>query len=76
MVSLPTPDSLFLFARPSFWEGMGRVLDLGGTMTEFNSSLSEEMADGMALRADWKAIGRDLLAAMEEFKDCIPPFRE
>lgn len=30
----------FLFARPSFWEGLGRLIDFGGTLTEFNSAAS------------------------------------
>jgi hypothetical protein len=50
----------FLFARPSFWEGAARIIDLGDTLTEYNSSLSGQQADRNALRADWRAIGHDL----------------
>ena len=56
--------SSFLFARPSFLEGMGRVLDFGGTMTDFNRSLTPEMADELAMRADWSQVGADLLEAV------------
>ncbi len=54
-----------LFADPSFLEGMGRVLDFGDTMTDFNRSLTSEQADSRALFADWLALGGDLQMAME-----------
>jgi hypothetical protein len=56
----------FLFARPSFLEGIARVLDLGGTLQEYNSSVSEQQADALAIGADWHVVGEDLLRAMEQ----------
>lgn len=50
----------FLFARPSFSEGMGRILDFGNTLSEYNTSPSGEEADCRAFWADWAAIGSDL----------------
>ncbi len=58
-------DSLFLCARPSFIEGMSRILDFGGTLEEFNKSLTPEQADYLALRADWQMIGMDLARAID-----------
>jgi hypothetical protein len=52
--------STFLFAEPSFTEGGARVLDMGGTLNLYNSSLTDEQADFWALHADWRAIGQDL----------------
>ncbi len=52
--------SSFLFARPSFFEGVGRVLDFGGTLTEFNRCPNGPTADAIALMSDWAAIGYDL----------------
>lgn len=54
------PLSGVLFARDSFWEGMGRILDFGDTMTDYNYSLTEQQADRLAIRADWRAIGQDI----------------
>jgi hypothetical protein len=54
----------FLFALPSFFGGMARVLDLGGTLKEFNYSPSPERADYIALKSDWSAIGSDVWTAM------------
>ena len=48
-----------LFARPSFLEGVGRLLDFGDTMTEYNQSLTPKQADELALRADWEAVAGD-----------------
>jgi len=60
--------SNILFANPSFIEGMGRILDFGDTMTELNSSTTPERADHYATVADWRAIGADLRAAMDQFE--------
>lgn len=62
--------STFLFARPSFIEGVGRVLDLGATMQEYNTSLTTEQADAIAMSADWAAINEDMeaVAAMPHKK--------
>lgn len=56
----------FLFARPSFLEGIARTLDMGGTLQEYNSSVSSEQADALALGADWRVVGEDLLRAMKQ----------
>ena len=56
----------FLFARPTFWSGMGDVLDLGGTMVMFNESASPEEADNLALANDWAAVGNDIRSAMAQ----------
>jgi hypothetical protein len=57
-----------LYARPSFLEGMARALDLGGTLQEYNQSPTGAMADGYALRADWRAVGQDLTDAFDRVK--------
>ena len=56
-----------LFARPSFIEGFSRALDLGDTLTEYNTSLSGEQADARAIAADWKAVGDDIRETMAKF---------
>lgn len=48
-----------LFARPSFLEGVARVLDLGSTLNEYNCSMTPEQADQLALRSDLQRIGSD-----------------
>ncbi len=53
-----------LYATPSFTEGIGRILDFGNTLTEYNNSPSGEQADFLALRADWRAVAADLRTAM------------
>ena len=56
-----------LFARPSFVEGMARIFDMGGTLNEYNSSLSGEEADAIALWSDWAAIGNDMYTVIGDF---------
>ncbi len=52
--------STFLFADPSFTEGMARVLDLRGVLNLYNNSQTADQADFWAIYADWRAVGRDI----------------
>jgi hypothetical protein len=60
-------DSLFLMAQPSFLNGVSTVLDLGDTLTVFNTSESGEAADHIALWADWELIADDLKSAAQKY---------
>jgi hypothetical protein len=60
-------NTTFLFARPSFIEGVARVLDLGGTMQVYNDCKTEKEADLKALKKDWQAVGEDILGAVESY---------
>lgn len=66
----------FLYARPSFTEGVARLLDFGNFLNEYNTSPSEEEADLRALRADWYVVGDDLRGAMAQFVDEQRPSKE
>lgn len=55
----------FLFANPSFAEGVARVIDFGDTLTEYNRSESGILADLRALRMDSLAAELDLRTAFE-----------
>ena len=58
----------FLYARPSFLEGMARVMDIGGALNEYNTLLSGEDADFVALWMDWSAVGQDMHDAMSMYE--------
>lgn len=60
--------STFLFARPSFIEGMARVMDLGATMQIYNDSETEKEADLKALKNDWEAVGEDVVIAAKQYE--------
>jgi hypothetical protein len=55
----------FLFATPGFLKDMGRAIDFGDTMTQYNRSESSEAADLRALKNDWAVIGNDIKQAAE-----------
>ena len=57
-----------LFARPSFFEGMSRVLDLGTTLQEYNTMETEQEADIEALKNDWRAVGDDLKFSIKSYE--------
>jgi hypothetical protein len=53
----------FLYPRPTFVEGMARILDWGGAMTQFNRF---DQADRAAIGMDWRMVGQDLRMAIAE----------
>ena len=55
--------STYLYARPSFLEGMGRLVDFAGTLSEYNHSSSARKADAIALWSDWTVVGNDMRTA-------------
>jgi hypothetical protein len=59
----------FLYASPSFFEGMARLIDFGNTLQEYNTSSSPTEADFRALQSDWAVIGDDLRNAMHQYDD-------
>lgn len=63
-----TERTFRLFARPSFLEGLARLIDVGGTLNEYNRVISPEEADLLAIESDWEAVGEDLIAAIEKFR--------
>ncbi|MEH1777066.1 hypothetical protein [Nostoc sp.] len=61
--------SSYLYARPSLIEGVARMVDFGNRLQVYNTSLSSEQADYLALLSDWVVVGNDLKKAMAEFKE-------
>lgn len=60
------PYTDLLYNRPTFWGGLARCLDVGGTLREFNTSPTGQDADRIALASDWYAIGDDMHRAIRE----------
>lgn len=60
-----------LFARTGFWDGVSRILDIGAVTVEFNRSPTPELADFLALRSDWRAVGDDLSVALTSCEACL-----
>jgi hypothetical protein len=59
----------FLYARPSFSGGMASVVDLCGILvSEYNRSITPNVADYRALRSDWAITGLDISNAMERVR--------
>jgi len=61
-------NSTFLFARPSFVEGVARVMDLGSSLQVYNGSKTPEEADLRALKNDWASVGSDIINAAKEYE--------
>ena len=60
--------SYFLGARPSFLEGIARLMDFGNSLNEYKSYPSSVEADHAAIARDWAMIGLDFRNAVVEFE--------
>lgn len=54
-----------LFARPSFLEGLCRILDLYSSLQVYNRDRTGVEADTRALYNDWQMVGRDIESSIE-----------
>ena len=59
----------FLFAQPSLWVGIGRLIDICGLMDDYNRSHTEEEADARGLYSDWRITGEDISRALQTAKE-------
>jgi hypothetical protein len=50
----------YLFAEPSFFEGVARNMDLFGSMNNYNTSKSEQEADNKAFQVDVSSLQKDM----------------
>ena len=57
-----------LGARPSFLEGIARLMDFGNTLDDYKSYSSGAEADYDAIAKDWVMIGLDFRNAISEFE--------
>lgn len=53
-----------LFPRTNIVIGMGSIFNIAGNYFNFNTSLSDEEADGKAIESDWGVVGLDIEKAM------------
>lgn len=59
-----------------FIDGMGRVLDIGGTVGRSNlTKRFPPLSDRDALRSDWVAVGKDLENAINAVANDAPEMR-
>lgn len=58
-----------LFARPSFICGFARILDLGATLSEYNTNKDEKEADTQAILSDWLSVADSLNSAFSRFEN-------
>lgn len=65
---LERSSSYYFFAKPSFLEGMIRVLDIGGTFQAELLITSPIQADIEAISHDWKTVGKDIENSIYEWK--------
>ena len=61
--------SYYLSARPSFLEGIARLMDFGNTLNEYKSYPSGVEADHAAIARDWAMIGLDFRNAIAGFEE-------
>ena len=72
----PVSPSFRLYARPSFAEGVARLLDVSNALNIYNASSSNEEAVARAFRADLEAIGRDFGHALRQVDEQVHGHKE
>ena len=58
----------YLYATPDFLRGMARTLDIGSTLSVYNQSESDRVADYKAIKSDWLQVGDDVKKAMKDYE--------
>ena len=62
-------DRRFLYyARPTFLEGLARIMDFGNSLNQYPRFRTAREADAFALRSDWIMVGQDISEAICEFE--------
>ena len=69
--SLKFRHERFSVRRPSFIGGASRVLDLFGTLQEYNKPPTPQLADQRAIFSDFRAIGADLERVIKRSEEAI-----
>ncbi|HEY6803128.1 MAG TPA: hypothetical protein VI306_06060 [Pyrinomonadaceae bacterium] len=62
-------ESYFFFFRRGFLTGLASVMDISGSMVQYNASQSGAEADARAIASDWAMIGLDFLNAANSFDE-------
>ena len=47
---------------------MARLVDVGGTLNEYNDSPNGQEADDAAIRMDWAMVGQDMYNAIDAYE--------
>ena len=61
----------FLFSMPSFFKGMGSVLNIGGSYSDFNLPANPQKVDAKAIKSDWDIIGQDFRDVINEYESSL-----
>ena len=62
-------QSDFLFAQPTVFNGVARLVDIAGVYDQYNTS---EEADALAISADWYVVGNDMFDSMASVIPTVP----
>src|SRR5215211_402050 len=65
-----------LFAKPSFVEGMARIIDIDSTLNVYNENNTPDEADFEALYSDWKSVGDDIAKSIINYYEQSSEHRE
>lgn len=55
----------YLYAMPSFNEGLARTLDIGATFDDYNYSKNGREAETLAIWSDWYTVGEDITRCLD-----------
>jgi hypothetical protein len=59
----------YLYATPSFLEGVARLFDFAGSLNVYQCADSPDQADFKAISSDWMVVGGDFRKAIQDIQD-------
>lgn len=60
-------NSFYLFSKPSFFEGFGRLFDWSSSLSVYWYSETDDDSDYAAAKYDWRAVGNDFQLAIDSY---------
>jgi hypothetical protein len=69
MIANRNVSTFKFYARPSFLEGMARLVDITGELNKHGYFHLGDEADFLATYSDWENVGLDMLSAIEKFDE-------
>lgn len=59
---------MYKFVKPSFFSGIGSVLNLAGNY--YNIAITSPEEDAKAIESDWSVVGYEILDAKSKLEKC------
>lgn len=60
--------TFYLYSKPNFITGYGRLIDVAGYFNTYNENETEKEADSKAIHNDWRMVGCDIKSSINKYE--------